>query len=837
METTGKKILFDLAIDKGGLLKNLEEVKAKLKEAQKEFEKSDAGSEAFQQAANRVSRLKDEVARLTTVQKLNQGSLAANKEELKKLRKEYDNLANPTKEQIKRIKDLSDTIKDQEEAIGVFSRSVGDYRGAISDAIKENTNFGKTIDGVGTAFKTNPIGLFLTSLISLVTLLQENTQFMEFFTRTFGILSTITKAISNEIVKFGENFVKALSDPKQLLIDFGNLIKENIENRFKAFGVIVKAIGDRDLKALANGLLQASTGVSDITGKFSRGASAASDFAKGIYSQADALNKLNLERKQLEREEILSLSRTKQMLAEEERLKNIRDDEYNTIEKRIAANTAARKLEQDRLKIESDLFQRKFDNLDKEIKLLGEANISNEKLREREEARLELADLLEDSLGRQNEYITENFNLNREAEEKNKAFLQAKLEDRKATIETELLAVAAGSEKELELREQLLKAERDLTLLNEGTTQEKRVLIEQTTIKEIEKLRKEFLENRKKEALELLELSRQQAQEALDFAKAAADADKEIRTRTTNETSDKKTLELTTKLLGGGIENEEFQAEQDKIELERLERQLALAQEYGEYTVDIEQQIADKRVEIKQNQADRETAIEQAKLQTLSAITDSAGSLIELLTGKSAEATDFGKGIAVAQIATNTAIAISELIKASEGNPLNLLTGGAAGVLQFTAGLARILANVAQAKKLLSEPTPEPPKFEYGGGFLVGGKDHSAGGTTFYSPDSGQTFEAQAGETIAIVKRNDTRRLSMLSAENVRRGGRPFFEYGGVEVVKGLSTPVQQRIDSNKDISQHVQTGVKAQPIYVRVSDIEKVQEGVKYAKGSAELK
>jgi hypothetical protein len=41
------------------------------------------------------------------------------------------------------------------------------------------------------------------------------------------------------------------------------------------------------------------------------------------------------------------------------------------------------------------------------------------------------------------------------------------------------------------------------------------------------------------------------------------------------------------------------------------------------------------------------------------------------------------------------------LVAASNGNPLNLVTGGLAGFAQLTTGLASIFGNIAKAKQLL----------------------------------------------------------------------------------------------------------------------------------------
>ena len=69
----------------------------------------------------------------------------------------------------------------------------------------------------------------------------------------------------------------------------------------------------------------------------------------------------------------------------------------------------------------------------------------------------------------------------------------------------------------------------------------------------------------------------------------------------------------------------------------------------------------------------------------------------------------FRKTATLIQIAQDTASAISSLMTASEANPLNSVTFGAAGVAQFLSGLVRISANVMQAKDLLSQKTPTVP--------------------------------------------------------------------------------------------------------------------------------
>jgi hypothetical protein len=61
------------------------------------------------------------------------------------------------------------------------------------------------------------------------------------------------------------------------------------------------------------------------------------------------------------------------------------------------------------------------------------------------------------------------------------------------------------------------------------------------------------------------------------------------------------------------------------------------------------------------------------------------------------------------QIGIDTAQAISALVKNSEQNPFNAWTFGSAGLTQFLAGMVRITANIANAKRLLSSKVASVP--------------------------------------------------------------------------------------------------------------------------------
>ena len=78
------------------------------------------------------------------------------------------------------------------------------------------------------------------------------------------------------------------------------------------------------------------------------------------------------------------------------------------------------------------------------------------------------------------------------------------------------------------------------------------------------------------------------------------------------------------------------------------------------------------------------------------------GGILGALSGLAEQGTALQKGLALGQVAIDTATSISSLMAVSEANPLNTLTFGGAGIAQYAAGIIRILANVAQAKSILS---------------------------------------------------------------------------------------------------------------------------------------
>jgi hypothetical protein len=155
------------------------------------------------------------------------------------------------------------------------------------------------------------------------------------------------------------------------------------------------------------------------------------------------------------------------------------------------------------------------------------------------------------------------------------------------------------------------------------------------------------------------------------------------------------------------------QQEQDRLEndkgmknAERRQKELDANKDFNQQLIEAARTSTNEIATIedigRRQQIQQAEDIRNAKLSLAQSTVEGLSALGNILIKDGKKATIFQKGIALAQIAIDTAKAIAGLTAASNTNPLNAPTGGLAGIAQFASGIAQILANVAQAKKILS---------------------------------------------------------------------------------------------------------------------------------------
>lgn len=307
------------------------------------------------------------------------------RQEVGDLRKEFTKAKAGSEEQADALKRLAAAEKKlaeetekltetNEKAGGSFSKlkeRLDSIPGPVGGAIEG-------VKGLGTAFKAllaNPVVLVIVAIVGALSLLTK--AFAS--TRAGGekiaqVMAGFQGAI-DKVVQIVGNFITGITSMGDLLNKVGSFLS----NPIKAF------------RELGNEISEAAVQTA----------------------------RLKKEQQQLERDQINFVSRNRELISQQEQLKNIRDNETVALGKRIAANEQAAKLEADRLKQAESNALRNLELVKKQVDLRGgEAKLTNEQLKELREAEAELADIREESAGRQNEYITNRVSLEREAEDK-----------------------------------------------------------------------------------------------------------------------------------------------------------------------------------------------------------------------------------------------------------------------------------------------------------------------------------------------------------------------------------------------------------------------------------
>jgi hypothetical protein len=124
-----------------------------------------------------------------------------------------------------------------------------------------------------------------------------------------------------------------------------------------------------------------------------------------------------------------------------------------------------------------------------------------------------------------------------------------------------------------------------------------------------------------------------------------------------------------------------------------------------------------------------------ARLQLAGDIADGITNIAKGLVNDQKKLEKFNKAMALVQIGIDTGLAISALTAASQKNPANAVTSGAAGVAQFAAGIIQIATNIAKAKQILT--SGGSPSSSGGGG---GSSNGGGSSVTQVVPQSAQLF-------------------------------------------------------------------------------------------------
>lgn len=396
-----------------------------------------------------------------------------------------------------------------------------------------------------------------------------------------------------------------------------------------------------------------------VTGGYRMVANAVIDAVEGTAEFAQKMAEAAERAAELEkREQDLIKTRRKQEvqndknLAQLEEFKLIRDDEAKSFADRIEANNKIAKVEKERVESAKKL-------LNDELKLLQDKSVElgkgTEILQLIADKEKEIAELRAETAGIEVEQVT-----NANALKRDQLDLEVQRIDRQFELNTALI------EDEQRVADMRIEAEeKKLSALREIGVTEKGIIEEQ---------------------LFQIQLARTNAEV--------------VRRDKAREAEEQRLADLEAKKV---IEDKRI-ADELKAEQKLAEEKAKIAEEAEKKKAEAEENARKEKAKKDKEAADLEIQIKQ---ELNNQILNFSNSLVTALGNDSKEGLAIQKAVTLAQIAVDTAKAISSLTAASAANPLNGPTFGAAGIAQFASGILQIGANMTQAYALLKQPAPQ----------------------------------------------------------------------------------------------------------------------------------
>lgn len=235
---------------------------------------------------------------VTSIENLTKANKALREE-----RKKLDLDSASGKARAKEINDSLDSntkkITENTSAIEKQRANIGNYTNSIKDAIpfyrKAEQAQGALTGGMnlfGKALIATGIGAFVVALGSLIAYLKGSEEGQNKLNKIVQIGSAIMERLMDVVEDVGEVIFNAIENPKEALINFGKLIKDNIINRFEGILEFIPAIG-KSINLLFKGDFEAAGKVAfDAVAKVTTGIENASDkvigFIKGVSDAVKA---------------------------------------------------------------------------------------------------------------------------------------------------------------------------------------------------------------------------------------------------------------------------------------------------------------------------------------------------------------------------------------------------------------------------------------------------------------------------------------------------------------------------------------------------------------------
>ena len=250
-------------------------------------------------------------------------------------------------------KNLAKVTNQFKELGKAAPQSIQDIDDGVENTVKSTKSLAAAFYGVGVAIKALGIGLVIGALSTLKDLFMSNQVIADKFGAAFKALSIAFNDFFNYINKNSDGIVSffknIFENPVESLKKFGDLIKENIIERFNSVLEVAGFLSDAlvklfegDFKGALNSVKEAGkemvdvfTGVDDTVGKVGDLANAAANYAKETFKAAEALQ---AQENAALRAAAIQAGLVEQYDRQAEKQRQIRDNDLISVDERIKAN-------------------------------------------------------------------------------------------------------------------------------------------------------------------------------------------------------------------------------------------------------------------------------------------------------------------------------------------------------------------------------------------------------------------------------------------------------------------------------------------------------------------
>ena len=257
----------------------------------------------------------------------------------------------------KTVKNLEEVNKEVEELNKNLTETSEDASKGLDSVKDSSDSASKGFKGMGLALKSIGIGLIISAFAGLVEVFKNNQKVADAFSVVFETFSIVVNDFVNFVVENTGGVVKffkgLFTDPLKSLKTFAKAFKENIQERFESYldtlGFLASAVkkvfsGDfagalEDVKNAGKESLDVLTGVND---SYEKGTELVSNAVKGIKEYTSETIKQAKSVVDLTKANEIAIAQQglliEQYDIEAERLRQVRDEERNSIEDRKKAN-------------------------------------------------------------------------------------------------------------------------------------------------------------------------------------------------------------------------------------------------------------------------------------------------------------------------------------------------------------------------------------------------------------------------------------------------------------------------------------------------------------------